>query len=423
MPSLLTSHLLSLLHRRVTTVEPPAARSADAWERLVWVCHGSVYASLALASVVALREAGGVAGALLLTLAVAAFAAWYGSGVVRGLLSHPSLLHRFAFMLVGLVLLASLVALAPVYVVVGLVLTWHVTLALPMRWAATLLAAFAAWVALRGIVAEESAAGWLLGVVAPLVGAIVVSLFFSAIANQSRERRRLIDELESTRGELAAAEREAGVLQERQRLAGEIHDTLAQGFASIAMHLEAAEEPLDSEPERARPHIRQARDAARENLAEARRLVWALRPEALEHATLQDALVRVASRWSDDTSIAATVNTVGEPRKQPPEVEITLLRAAQEALTNVSKHARASNVVLTLSYIDEVTVLDVHDDGVGFDPDSAVGSGAADLEGGFGLAAMRERVERLGGRLVVESAPGEGSTLVVELASSSRAPS
>ena len=87
----------------------------------------------------------------------------------------------------------------------------------------------------------------------------------------------------------------------------------------------------------------------------------------------------------------------------------------------MSKHARATNVVITLSYIDEVTVLDVHDDGVGFDPGAAVGAHATDLEGGFGLAAMRERVERLGGRLVVESAPGEGSTLVVELASSSGA--
>ena len=210
--------------------------------------------------------------------------------------------------------------------------------------------------------------------------------------------------------------RRAGLIGERQRLAHEIHDTLAQGFASIIMNLEAADAILPTgHSTQAQWHLGQARLTARESLAEARRLVWALRPKLLEEAPLPEALSRLTERWSEASSIAVHTTVTGAPRPLPPEVEATLFRVAQEALTNVRKHARADRTVLTLSYMHDRVALDTRDDGVGFDPGKAGDVTGSTREGGFGLGTMRERVERLGGTLSIESAPGEGTTLAVEL--------
>lgn len=215
--------------------------------------------------------------------------------------------------------------------------------------------------------------------------------------------------------------RRAGLLGERRRLAGEIHDTLAQSFTSVVTNLEAAEAALRTDPAVVHRHLDRARSTARDGLAEARRLVWALKPPLLEGAALPEALGRLAARWSEATGVTASASATGdEARPLAPQVEATLFRAAQEALNNVGKHADASRVALTLSYVGDRVVLDVLDDGRGFDPGSvrsvAVGNGHRLVDGGgFGLAAMRERVEALGGALTVESARGEGTTLVVEL--------
>jgi signal transduction histidine kinase len=208
--------------------------------------------------------------------------------------------------------------------------------------------------------------------------------------------------------------RQSGELGERRRLAGEIHDTLIQGFASIAMNLEAAEGSLEDGSVSSRQHLDEARRTARENLAEARRIVWALGPGALEEAPLHEALSRLAQRWSEGSDVAAGVRVTGEPRPLLAEIEVTLLRAAQEALTNVRKHAQASRVVLTLSYMEDRVALDVKDDGVGFETSNG-GRVPGAVTGGFGLTAMRERAERSGGTLLIESEPGSGTTLAVEL--------
>ena len=205
------------------------------------------------------------------------------------------------------------------------------------------------------------------------------------------------------------------MLEERQRLAREIHDTLAQGFTSIVMHLEATDGTLDSNPMTAKGHVDQAHSTARESLAEARRLVWALRPEALERSSLPEALQRAAEGWSEETGIPASAVITGAPWSLHPEVEVTLLRAGQEALANVRKHAQASQVTVTLSYLEEVIVLDVQDDGIGFDPLHANGASNSDGGSGFGLVAMRERAEQLGGTMVIESDQGQSTTLVVEI--------
>jgi len=213
------------------------------------------------------------------------------------------------------------------------------------------------------------------------------------------------EELERTRRELEQASRQAGILEERQRLAREIHDTLAQGFASIVVQLEAAE--MASENETSATHyLEQARNAAREGLSEARRMVWALRPEILENTSLPEALQRLMRRWQQESGVSAQFTLTGEPRPLHPELEVGLLRIAQEALANVRKHSKARHATLTLSYLGDMVLMDVQDDGVGLQPSTS---------GGFGLRSMRERVEALGGRMTVESEPGLGTTLAFSL--------
>jgi signal transduction histidine kinase len=249
-------------------------------------------------------------------------------------------------------------------------------------------------------------------VVGGLISVVFGSLFafwITRIIEQSYERRQLIEQLEATRGELAEAERASGRLAERQRLARDIHDTLAQGFVSIVLQLQAAEAELPEGATAARGHLERARRTARDNLAEARRLVWDLRPEALASAPLGEALGRLADRVADETGLAATATVTGTPRPLSADTEVTLLRVTQEALANVTRHAGAGRVAVTLSYMDGEAALDVRDDGAGFAP-TADGHGP---NGGLGLRGMRERVEALGGRLAVESAPGRGTTIAV----------
>ncbi|HEV2639305.1 MAG TPA: sensor histidine kinase [Actinocrinis sp.] len=228
--------------------------------------------------------------------------------------------------------------------------------------------------------------------------------------------------------QLVTQAREAGVLDERARMAREIHDTLAQGLAGIVTQLQAAEQSA-GDPARWRRHFAAATGLARESLSEARRSVDALRPEPLEAGRLGDAFADVAQRWSAIQGVEAQVTTTGTPRAVPPEAEFALLRTLQEALANVAKHAQASRVVVTLSYLETDVALDVRDDGRGFDGQAAAGrenrgpaeeSGAAEgsadatqpgASGGFGLIAMRQRIDALSGTLQIESEPGVGTTV------------
>ncbi len=167
--------------------------------------------------------------------------------------------------------------------------------------------------------------------------------------------------------QLLTQARQAGVVEERQRMAREIHDTLAQGLTGIITQLQAAEQAAD-DPAGWRRHFDAATGLARESLSEARRSVEALRPEPLETGRLSEALADVAARWSARHGIAAQVTTTGTARPMPPQAEFALLRTAQEALTNVARHAAATRVGVTLSYMEHEVALDVRDDGCGFDP-------------------------------------------------------
>jgi signal transduction histidine kinase len=242
------------------------------------------------------------------------------------------------------------------------------------------------------------------------LGAIMLGVWITAIIGQSTRRRQLIEQLEATQAELAAAERRAGILEERQRLARDIHDTLAQGFTSIVMHLEAADQALPDDLDTLQKHLDRARETARTSLEQARRVVNALRPHSLDQRSLPDAIERTAVRWQEETGIPLTTTITGDPIPLHPDIEVTLLRATQEALANIRKHAQATAVQITLSYFDDVVVLDVQDNGVAF-----AGAAASPLSGGYGLQAMRERAEQCGGSVTLESEPGEGTTVVVSI--------
>ncbi|ARI51512.1 two-component sensor histidine kinase [Streptomyces sp. S8] len=258
---------------------------------------------------------------------------------------------------------------------------------------------------------QEIAPGAFIG---PLLGAavaIATVLGYDALFRESERRRELIVELVATRAELAEAERTAGTLAERERLAREIHDTLAQGLSSIQLLLRAAERTLPGGAP-ATAHVRAAREAAQANLAEARSFVRALTPPDLERGSLAAALERLCARTTGP-GLTVRFAVSGTPVELPTPYEVALLRTAQSALANTVRHAGAGRAEITLSFMDTSVALDVVDDGRGFDPAAVPVDERGD--GGFGLPAMRSRAATLGGTLSVESAPGQGTALAVTL--------
>ncbi|MFE0807119.1 sensor histidine kinase [Streptomyces sp. NPDC058794] len=244
----------------------------------------------------------------------------------------------------------------------------------------------------------------------PAVAAIAATVFLHT-ERQAARQRALIDDLIRTRRELAASERREGTLAERQRLSMEIHDTLAQGLSSQRMLLQAAERVWETDPDKARTHVRGAASVAEHNLTEARRFVHDLAPADLARGGGLDAALRaLAARESGDhLTVRVHVDDGGRSPLLPDRVQSALLRIAQGALANVREHAGATAAALTLTLLDDQAVLDVTDDGHGFDP--AVLPDAPAGVRGHGLPAMRARLRQLGGTLTVESAPGEGTVL------------
>lgn len=244
------------------------------------------------------------------------------------------------------------------------------------------------------------------GIIGPVVGALValgLGAGVRALHRESQARRAVIAELMATRSELAAREREVGREAERARLAGEIHDTVAQGLSSIGMLLHAAERSDPSHP--AVDQIRLAREVAGENLTETRRLIAALRPAPLDGVSLAGALRRVAEQvGTENPGLAVSVG--GDLTADPPaELSAVLVRVTQEALTNAVKHGSPDQIRITLDHRPTSVQLEVHDDGCGFD------TTAPRTAASFGLAGMARRVDDLGGTLEVESEVGGGTSV------------
>lgn len=260
--------------------------------------------------------------------------------------------------------------------------------------------------------------GWTVGgIVGPAVGAgvaLLIGLGYQALAREAAQREQLMAELISTRDQLAASERESGILAERARLAREIHDTVAQGLSSIQLLLHAAERADPTGP--AIDHLRLARETAGANLADARRFIRELTPPELDDRRLGGALRRLAlTQWASQ-GLTVTVR-VSDAVELPMHLQTALLRIAQGAIANVIQHAEATTATITLASSRDELRFTIADDGVGFDSSRVgVSQDAGARSDSFGLRATGERVTQLGGALTIDTAPGRGTVLTVDLA-------
>jgi len=418
--------------RRFPVVTVDREAGFDAWERRESRLFAALPYVMLAASVTITVVQSGYPIRMWLVLPLAGLAAgwtwWFLTAHPRWREERPGLM---AVYFVGfLAVTATLVLEAPwfgIYAWVGFVHSFE-CLRGPWRFAGQIATAMLMAITQSGgelPATPRAAATWLMlvAVNATVAGAFTYIAYVTQLHNRKRKEallqleeanaklERALEENAGLHAQLLVQAREAGMLDERQRLAGEIHDTLAQGFTGIITQLQAAEQAAD-DPARWRRHIAAAATLARENLAEARRSVQALTPDALDKAPLPEALQDLTHRWSGLRDTHVEFTTTGTPRPMHPEIEATVLRLTQEALSNVAKHARATRVGVTLSYMEDQIALDVRDDGVGFSPGDAGGKAG---DGGFGLTGMRRRVQRLAGTLSIESEPGAGTAISASL--------
>jgi len=228
-----------------------------------------------------------------------------------------------------------------------------------------------------------------------LAFSMLMGLWLHWILRQGVQRAALLESLQATRAELGRTQHAAGVAAERERVAREIHDTLAQGFTSIVMLAQTATaEAQRGDDGQVARRLELIERTARENLAEARSLVSASSPAPLAGSSLPEALERLGARLTEETGIAVSTRCTGlAPLPSP--VEVVLLRTVQESLSNVRRHSGASRVSVTLETTSSEAVVTVTDDGTGLHPSSVEG---------FGLRGMRERVTASGGSVRVEDA-------------------
>jgi signal transduction histidine kinase len=303
-----------------------------------------------------------------------------------------------------------LVALAPSFAWLAVPLAFVALRVLPFVFACVVLAAMViavvvSWTRMQGETDLTIIAG-------PVCIAVLAVAAYRQLDQAAAARQQLLDELEEAQVDLLDAQHRAGVIAERARLSREIHDGVAQGLSSINLLLQAAEQDWDERPAAAREHVGQAALTARDGLDDVRRVVRDLAPAELAvdgGGGLVGALQQTRDRMARGTGIAVDIRVHGEPAPLPPELATALLRSARGALANVIEHSGAHHATVTLTYQPDAVLLDVRDDGHGFDPARISAAG----DRGHGLGGIRARLERLGGALVIESGIGEGTVLGV----------
>ena len=415
------------------SVEPLFASRAQLWLR-VWIATQAAGIAVSVYVALSTRRPGGATDAneprdvVALGIAVAVLAAYHAVGV----LAYGWLLRRTwavaLYVPLGWILIVTALRVTGAFalLIFGAIIQGFIFL--PFAWAiATLALVTLAVVAtfLRQTGGQSTSLG-----VARLGAALATSVMIGTVmlyihrANRDAAiRSRLLRQLDEAQRDLAGRARQAGVQEERQRLARDIHDTLAQGFTSVIKHLEAIElsfaaarEPESPVIQGALPHLAHAQAVSRDNLAEIRRLVWALRPAPLAESSLAAAIERIVAQWSGANGVEASCMIDALPVFQP-DAEVIFLRATQESLSNVARHAHATRASVTLTCVDGLALLSVEDDGRGFSDGAA--DGAADTDtphaGKTGIAGMRARVRPFGGHVLLESEPGRGTSITVAI--------
>ncbi len=376
-----------------------SAAQLDRWLHLVLVVL-VVTAALRYVS----RHGLGTSGALVLTGAAVFLAVYVARPLVRGRAWWPTVWVASVTLV-----WAALTLAAPSF-------AWT---AVPLAFAALEVLAFRYAVGVVVLMTAAASLAWLRildtfdpTVVAGPVGiALVTVLAYRTLEQESINRQRLLKELVGAQEDLAAVQRRSGALAERTRLSREIHDSVGQGLSSINLLLQAAEQDWDRRPDLARSHVRTAASSARSGLDEVRRVVRDLAPAELEGAdpveALPAALSAIATRA--ESSVRIQVRVHGVPTTVPVDIASALLRTARGAVANVVEHSAADNAVISLTYHPDEVLLDVRDDGTGFDLRRQRNAGLR----GRGLAGIAQRTESLGGHVTIESASGDGTTLSV----------
>ncbi len=312
----------------------------------------------------------------------------------------------FVAVMIGLWLVALVAAPPAVAAIPALYPLIFATL--PLTAALTL--TFLVTLAPLGLVVASHGSGWpsLPAVAAvTLVGAVAAPIIGTTIMTTMRQRQQLTEtvaDLAASRAQTARLSREAGVAAERERLAREIHDTLAQGFTSIVALAQAVQAESDTDPAAAARHVELIRNTARDNLAEARTMVTRLTPAALEEGSLSAALRRQCDRLAAETGIAVDVRIDDDLPELGMATDVVLLRSAQEAMTNVRRHSRASELQVRLQPAPDGVRLSLSDNGIGLQSDHV---------DGFGLRGMQARLDQVGGTLTLSVPDGGGVRVVV----------
>lgn len=409
------------------TPRPSEPGLPPAWMNPGWqVWAGQAAIALALTVTGAVRATAGGAPVLWTVVAALAFAGWYAAGLLLVRRSPDRSRERMpaGWWPVGLVVIwAGAITLSADFAWLAFPLWLAAGLLLRLRWAVALAVAVLAGAILspalhHGAVSDA-------GVIGPVVGGVFAfgaCRAYLRLVADAEERRRLIaslhrahEEMLALQDELARTQRDSGAGAERTRLSRDIHDTVAQSVSSIGMLARGVLET--GPPEHAHRALQQIDQLARDGLTDIRRIVNALMPAELEQAALPAALRRMLDRLRTETGVDAELRVDGTIPALPTAVEVALLRTAQSGLANVRSHANARRVVVTLADGEDIILLDITDDGRGFDTvrwEAGVNRAGGDGSG-YGLRAMRERLRELGGGLDVESAPGEGTSLAAHL--------
>lgn len=431
-----------LLDRARAAVPDGGAEDRDVWN---WMRPVLQWSSIILPfsiAMIAIFDGGQSLGARLAGLGLAlAYGAWTWVTRNKVLEDEACAVQSWnvAYLLVAYALFGAMATLHPIFFFMLFLLFWRTYSLLPLRYGIPMGALLIAVSGLAQFLGSDhdhtDLSGLAISSAVSMVFSVLTALFIGRVIDQSKERAALIEQLQSTRSDLASVSREAGALAERERIAHEIHDTLAQGFTSIVMLAQAASAALETEPAAAARALGSIESTARDNLAEARNLVEDMLPAPLAEGSLPAALGRLAERTAVDLGIDAAFELRGVERPLSQAHEVALLRVAQEAVANARKHAQPRSLRIVLDYgparaadrasgpgdagtdgdgvgddlIGDAGVeLSVVDDGTGFDPGTAAE--------GVGLAGMRRRLAEAGGRLTVTSAPGAGTSIGVVLA-------